>query len=240
MNMMRETGTSGWGVHISSDALLRTLRWAAIAAGIGLVMSAGVARAQEDEDDDSSISDKIIGGIMHGLGGINMDNAGIDYRERSPLVVPPRTDLPPPAPDPSSAANWPKDPDVQARQARAADRKKVTRPEEVLEAARPLTPSEMAPKRVRRTSSAAETAQPGNQSTNPMLSPTQLGVEGGFSKFFGGNTAQTAPFKGEPTRESLTQPPTGYQTPSPNYAYGTGPKEVMTNSANINPMTGKY
>jgi hypothetical protein len=239
MNAMRETGTSGWGVHMSSDALLRTLRVAAIAAGIGLIMSAGAARAQDDEEDDSSISEKIIGGLMHGLGGTNMDNTGIDYRERSPLVVPPRTDLPPPAPDPASAANWPKDPDVQARQARAAERKKVGRPEEILEAARPLTPSEMAPKRVKR-SSTGGVEQPGNQTTNPMLSPTQLGVEGGFNKLFGGNQAQIAPFKGEPPRESLTQPPVGYQTPSSGYAYGTGPKEVMTNSATINPMTGKY
>ena len=42
---------------------------------------------------------------------------------------------------------------------------------------------------------------------------------------FGGNKAEVAPFKGEPTREALTQPPAGYQTPSPNYAYGTGPKQ---------------
>jgi hypothetical protein len=32
-------------------------------------------------------------------------------------------------------------------------------------------------------------------------------------------------FKGEPARETLTQPPPGYQTPSPNYAYGVGLKE---------------
>jgi hypothetical protein len=97
----------------------------------------------------------------------------------------------------------------------------------------------MAPKRVKR-SSTGGVEQPGNQTTNPMLSPTQLGVEGGFNKLFGGNQAQIAPFKGEPPRESLTQPPVGYQTPSSGYAYGTGPKEVMTNSATINPMTGKY
>ena len=46
---------------------------------------------------------------------------------------------------------------------------------------------------------------------------------------FGGSKTETAPFKGEPTRESLTQPPPGYQTPSPNYAYGTGPKESLNN-----------
>ena len=49
---------------------------------------------------------------------------------------------------------------------------------------------------------------------------------------FGGNKTETAPFKGEPTRESLTQPPPGYQTPSPNYAYGTGPKESLNKEYN--------
>ena len=33
---------------------------------------------------------------MAGIGGTNMDSRGIDYRERSPLVVPPQLDLPPP------------------------------------------------------------------------------------------------------------------------------------------------
>ena len=70
--------------------------------------------------------------------------------------------------------------------------------------------------------------QPG-VSNNPILSPSQLGFTGSFSGLFGGNKAETAPFKGEPTRESLTQPPVGYQTPSPNFAYGTGPKESLNN-----------
>ena len=57
-----------------------------------------------------------------------------------------------------------------------------------------------------------------------MLSPSQLGVSSGmFKNIFGSNNkVETAPFKGEPTREDLTQPPAGYQTPSPNYAYGSG------------------
>ena len=237
---MRKTGTGGWAVQNPSAKWLRMARLAAVATGIGLIMSAGIARAEDDEEDDSSISEKVIGGIMRGLGGTNMENTGIEYRERSPLVVPPRLDLPPPdAGVEVKVTNWPKDPDLQARQARAAERKKTGRPEEILEAARPLTPAEMAPKRVKRTSSNG-TEQPGNQTTNPMLSPSQLGVSSGITKLFGGNSVQTAPFKGEPTRDSLTQPPTGYQTPSPNYAYGTGPKEVLQNSGNINPMTGKY
>ena len=58
------------------------------------------------------------------------------------------------------------------------------------------------------------------------------------SGMFGGSKTETAPFKGEPTRDSLTQPPTGYQTPSPNFAYGTGPKESLNKE--YNPAAGKY
>ena len=69
-------------------------------------MTTGAARAGDDDDDDKSFEEKIIGGIIAGIGGTNMDNRGIDYRERSPLVVPPRLDLPPPAAasDPSKIA----------------------------------------------------------------------------------------------------------------------------------------
>src|SRR5258706_15060526 len=88
---------SGQTVQKSSRALTRALRLAAIALGIGLVMTAGAARAQEDDEDDKTFEEKIIEGIMAGIGGTNMENKGIDYRERSPLVVPPKIDLPPPA-----------------------------------------------------------------------------------------------------------------------------------------------
>ena len=80
--------------------------------------------------------------------------------------------------------------------------------------------------------------QPGNSAANPILSPSQLGFDGKLNSLFGGNKAETAPFKGEPTRDSLTQPPVGYQTPSPNFAYGTGPKESLNKE--YNPAAGKY
>jgi len=70
-----------------------------------------------------------------------------------------------------------------------------------------------------------------------MLSPAQLGYTGGLMGMFKGNATETAPFKGEPTRDALTQPPTGYQTPSPNYSYGTGPKESLNTRYDI--MSGK-
>ena len=63
---------------------------------------------------------------MKGIGGTNMENSSIDYRERSPLVVPPKLDLPPPASAAAevNAPNWPKDPDEARRKAAIAARKK--------------------------------------------------------------------------------------------------------------------
>jgi hypothetical protein len=217
--------------------LRRGLRFAAIAFGIGLVMAAGPVRAADDDDDDKTFEEKIIEGIMRGLGGTNMENRGIEYRERSPLVVPPRLDLPTPAGAAADAKvpNWPKDPDEQRRKAAIAARKKENK--DPREQARVLTPAELA---VGKTAAKRETdpVQPGTNNNNPILSPSQLGFSGGFSGLFGGNKSETAQFKGEPTRESLTQPPPGYQTPSENYAYGTGPKETLNKE--YNPAKGKY
>jgi hypothetical protein len=221
-------------------ALTRGLRLAVVAAGIGLVMTAGAARAGDDDDeDDKTFEEKIIEGIMKGIGGTNMENQGIDYRERSPLVVPPRLDLPPPASTSAEvkAPNWPKDPDEQRRKAAIAARKKANK--DPIEASRLLTPSELAAQKSAKSSGGDSVDQPGgNPGTNAILSPSQLGYNGGFSGLFGGSKTETAPFKGEPTRESLTQPPPGYQTPSPNFAYGTGPKESLNKE--YNPAAGKY
>ena len=50
------------------------------------------------------------------------------------------------------------------------------------------------------------------------LPPSKLGTKKLFGWF--GNKGEQAPFTGEPERNSLTQPPPGYQTPSANYPYG--------------------
>jgi hypothetical protein len=238
---MREPGANGWIVQNSSGALTRTLRLAIVALGVGLVMTAGAARAQHADEDDKTFEEKIIEGIFAGIGGTNMDNRGIDYRERSPLVVPPKLDLPPPESVRSEvkAPNWPKDPDEARRKAAIERRKKENK--DPREASRVLMPSEL-DKRGPKTSNAGSDSadQPGGDlGANAILSPSQLGFEGGFSKIFGGSKVETAPFKGEPTRDSLTQPPPGYQTPSPNFAYGTGPKESL-NMKEYNPAKGKY
>ncbi|MCA1456232.1 hypothetical protein I6F35_23990 [Bradyrhizobium sp. BRP22] len=220
--------------------MTHALRLAAVALGIGLVMAAGPVRAGDDEDDedDKTFEEKVIEGIMKGLGGTNMENRGIDYRERSPLVVPPSLNLPPPATSAeANVPNWPKDPDVQRRKAAIAARKNTNK--DPREASRVLTPSELAQKSDKKSSGGESVDQPGgNPGANAILSPEQLGYKGGFSGLFGGSKTETATFKSEPTRESLTQPPPGYQTPSPNFAYGTGPKESLNKE--YNPAQGKY
>ena len=234
---MRKTEASGWTVQ---PRLTRAVWFAAVAFGIGLVMAAGPVRAADDEDeDDKTFEEKVIEGIMRGIGGTNMENRGIEYRERSPLVVPPKLDLPPPGSvaAEAKAPNWPKDPDEQRRKAAIAARKKDNK--DPVAAARILTPAELAAgKTVAPTRTNSDPVQPGTSATNSILSPSQLGYTSGLKGMFGGNKAETAPFKGEPTRDSLTQPPTGYQTPSSSFAYGTGPKESLNKE--YNPAAGKY
>jgi hypothetical protein len=234
---MRKTGRNGWDGPKASELLPRCVRLAAVTAGIAVVLSSGMARAQDD-DDDATFEEKFISNLMSGIGATNMDNKGIDYRERSPLVIPPKIDLPPPGSAVTEIRdpNWPKDPDVERHKELVAARKQRKPTSE--EGGRSILPSKLAA-HGSGTTRRADTDQPGKpQNDNPSLSPSQLGFTGKFLNFFGGNKPQTATFTGEPEREQLTQPPAGYQTPSPNYAYGTGPKEALGNTY-IDISTGK-
>src|SRR3954463_11836232 len=177
---MRDAGASRWMVQISR-LTVPALRVAAIALGVGLLITAGAARAEDDEDDDKTFEEKIIEGLMAGIGGTNMENRGIDYRERSPLVVPPKLDLRPPegAKAEIKAPNWPKDPDEARRKAAIAARKKDNKDPNY--ASRLLTKDEL---NAGRTAATARTnndpIQPGTSANNPVLSPSQLGYTGGL------------------------------------------------------------
>ena len=239
---MRKTDKGISGGKNSARALTRAARISAIALGVGLLMTSHAARAGDDDDDDKTFEEKIIEGVMRGLGGTNMDNTGIDYRERSPLVVPPKLDLPPPqtAAKEAKVPNWPKDPDEARRKAQIAARKKDNK--DPMYQSRILSPDEL---NKGRTAPGSGTVTPdsvvpgGEPGATAILSPSQMGFDS--SRIFGvfkGNTAEITQFKQEPPRESLTQPPPGYQTPSPNFAYGTGPKESLNKE--YAPDQGKY
>lgn len=230
------TGGIGSGLHLSPRLTARALRLAAVLLGVGLVLGIGPVHAQDEEEDDGkTFEQKLMDNLMGGLGGRKLEDGSIDYRERSPLVVPSKIDLPPPqSGKPKLAPNWPKDPDEAARKAaREASNQKAMSPEE---ARMPLMPSELN-KRAPRSKSTENNAPGSNNSNSPlMMLPSQLGYTGGlFSNPFGSTTTETEKFTSEPERTELTQPPSGYQTPSPNYAYGVGklkaPKEVCDSAS---------
>lgn len=246
--MMGETAKTGfqtsWYMPASTtparSATLRALRLTAVAFSLSLVLTASAAQAGDDDEPQQSVEQSFIGNLMKGLGGQSMDDSTINYRERSPLVVPSKTDLPPPeSKKMQPVANWPKDPDEQARREAIAASKEG--PVDPMVAARPLMPSELAAKPVKKQSSrTTEDVTPGGSiNPNPMLSPSELGFKNSmFSSMFGGGKPEVAQFKSEPTRDSLTMPPAGYQTPSPNFAYGSGPVKSETKEQ-YNPLTDK-
>ncbi|HXW28028.1 MAG TPA: hypothetical protein VEK55_01590 [Xanthobacteraceae bacterium] len=201
-----------------------TRRWAytmGAVMGLFLVTGHGTAIAQENDDDDT-FEQKIIKGVLGGIG-LDVGNPGIDYSARAPLVIPPNTDLPPPETAAATPPAWPK----EARRKKPTSSKKLDPNGSVRQA-----------DMERATASAAEmTSGPkpaaGASGTPPPPAdpvdntsdvggrplPASVVDKIGLFNIFG-NKAEQAQFVHEPPRVNLTQPPTGYQTPSPNYPYG--------------------
>jgi hypothetical protein len=194
----------------------------------------GSAFCQDADEEDVPLDTKLFRKFMHELG-FRRDGNGVDYRERAPLVVPPSRDLPPPQNEGPSAQNpaWPKDPDAARRRnaAAAAEKAKLRSSNDMIEESRPLRPDELDKGRGSTTTQTGRTQMPRTtEETARPLSPTELGqnknlLEGLFSSI-GPQKAESAPFTGEPPRTTMTAPPPGYQTPSPNYPYGIEPTQA--------------
>lgn len=234
MNGMNSLITNGARRRFGKfSGFTRTLMWLAV---IGAALNVSAARA--DDDDDRSADQRILGKLLNNLGLRNDSGGDIDYRERSPLVVPPAANLPAPEQQTTRTANWPKDPDV--RRAKEAARAARAPSKSLEEEGRPLTPAEL--NRGHRPGARSNDGSPGpGDPLNPMLSPAQLGAKG-IGSMFSGFKEEKATFTKEPDRNSLTQPPPGYQTPSPNFAYGVGPpKPVQSQVDDSRPLPpGKY
>jgi hypothetical protein len=206
-----------------TDTMTRLLHTVAAMAVLGILFAGQPAVAQED--DEPARDEGVIGNLMRGLGAGD-SSSGINYRERSPLVVPRKLDLPPPEQRRPETANWPKDPDVLEKRAAREAAKKRDRAQEA--DMRQMTRTQPEPDLgAARARTATVSPQPGLSEesrrindNNILLSPSQLGVTSSLSKLFGTKHDENVPFSGEPTRESLTQPPPGYQTPAAGYAYG--------------------
>ena len=212
--------------------LRRAAAGAAVALALALAWSAGSARAEDANDDENvPLDTKLFRQFMKDLGLSRSGDGLIEYRERAPLVVPPTRELPPPRDeaDVSKTPAWPKDPDVARRkQDLAAEKAKLKGNLSVEEQMRALRPDELdKPGAGEKKSADAKGASKSAEDTSRPLMPSDLGTK--TEKIFGSVWSsftpakpESAPFTGEPPREAMTAPPSGYQTPSPNYPYGVG------------------
>jgi hypothetical protein len=180
-----------------------------IAARIGLVCSVAAlslvgasARAEE------GVAFK---NLMANMGLVSPEKDPIRYRERAPLVLPPKMELPAPAAG-GLAANdpqWPKDPDVEAKRRRSAEERM------------PVTSSEIRRMSDNNARLSIDEIRAGRSQTSPttdpslhrgdnardvtVLSPDQLRAT---AKHNDDDDAKLADGV-EPTRRSLTEPPAG-------------------------------
>lgn len=184
---------------------------AAFSAGLMVMALAGAAPASAQEDNFTEQ-------MLTTLGLVAPPPPDIDYRERGPLVVPPSGNtLPPPRDAAAITQNpaWPKDYDSERKRKEEAAAKKARRFVNDNSQTRALGPAEMASTRTGIPSNHQAPAR-NAASREDWLKPAGL-------EFFGwGNKKEQAPvaFAGEPERQSLTEPPPGFQTPAEGAAYG--------------------
>jgi hypothetical protein len=194
-----------------------------------LALAGGIGHALAQEDDDDELPDtKFLKNMMQGLG-LKKDGdlkSGVTYQERPPLVVPPTRDLPVPQSADNAVrgnAAWPKDQDEQRRRAAAAKRKKDAKPFDWSDLSTQMNPRELQKGAATPKDEAMRKPQD-IEDAQRQYKPTELGYGGGLfgsvKEFFGGPANQTATFEAEPPRASLTDPPSGYRSPSPAQPYG--------------------
>jgi len=177
----------------------------------------------------------VLDSMMNLLGFNSGEEQPIEYRDRAPLVVPPKMQLPPPQASPADrAANWPKDPDAEYRKAVNNDTKLPVN----------LRPDRAAPNgRV----PVANVQRKPTANTGPLRvgeRETTLGESGWVSpdklkNFSGAKADEPQLLAGqEPTRNYLTDPPPGLRVPSSNAAI-TLPKKSLAKPAFISDQEEK-
>jgi hypothetical protein len=202
-------------------------RLARMACGCALACLLGVAAAGP-----ASAEDDFFSSVMHGLGLRNGTESGIDYRERSPLVIPPKRELP--APERASVESnpaWPVDPEIKAKKESAELESTGNSSQAIEDNSRPLRPDQLTPGRKfskksnARGNGSVANNNPGDNESGRVLRPSELGSNStlwGMFKGGPGTEDEIGKFTTEPPRASLTDPPSGYQTPSAAAPYGLG------------------
>jgi hypothetical protein len=208
------------------------------------------ARAEDGEEKKSIWDIDPVDDVMRGLGFKTLEEPDV-YRERSPLVIPPSRNLPPPQPKAANAVppSWPVDPNATKRK-EAAKAKLYTQANKSNQNSlnnefgngAPISPSELNKAGTEVTGSTRASGEPVDPRADPeaAMMPSKLGFTG--IKSFFNNTFNDKPelgtFTAEPPRADLTQPPTGYQTPSPTAPYGLINKKERYKTCDVDIASG--
>ncbi len=184
-----------------------------LAAAFAGILSATAAGAQE--------SGSVMRDTLSTLGLVEKEQAPIDYRERPPLVMPPKVDgkaLPAPR---AKVANpsWPKEPEVVARERELAERR-TPRGNQVQgrysDNNATLTPDEI------RGGRRADAQIPRSNEYKPGDSNRDSFWVNPFDLMKNATDERSEPSEVEPARDTLTEPPTGYRKP---------PRKVVRNAS---------
>ena len=189
---------------------------------------AGTAPVMAQEEGPTPLQ-RMLGNF--GLLAIPGDTPDIEYRERPPLVVPPGSELPlPQSPTDITAAvpDWPADPEIaRQREQKRYDQLPIDQRRGDFYSGRGLTPAEIRRGKVARTGTRTPMTSVGEEITaGREMQPAPKGFFGMFKY----EQEKPVAFTGEPPRTRLTEPPLGYQTPSPNAPYGVVEKDKPSNA----------
>ena len=174
-----------------------------------LAASAAVAAAMLGLSAAPAAAQNPIGELLQGFGILPNDQPEIEYRERPPLVVPPRTALREPEPGVEQrVGNWPVDPDVERRRKSASNRllpvpfahgnERPEMPASQLRGGRRANAAPQAPAR-----SAIE-----NERYELLYQPITQMTEADKRR---ADSARDLTPGSEPPRRSLSEPPAGYR-----------------------------
>ena len=176
---------------------------AAVAAFLSIAAFSGATPARAQASEDTNMLNSMLGFV-----GMQFDKEqdSIDYRARAPIVVPPRTDLPPPKAavrDPS----WPTDPDVvEARKAALDSRRPAPQ-------ITPNTRAELSQAELQKGQGPLPSDGPPDECQAGAGTPICLYTPWKVLKSMvtGVNTSDTVTPGPEPQRKYLTEPPPGYR-----------------------------
>ena len=220
-------------LRVSGAGFLRPYAHLSLLLGscaIALALAGSPARAMDDGDDN----------LVHeftSLLGINGDKSpDIDYRDRAPLVLPPKGKsglVKPKAAHTTIQPDWPNDPDeMKARKAAEEARMpiinvfKPTHPEEQDKAARLAS-------RVPNSEPTAPQVKSCNQKMCPPTPEEIAAVDKSLSGLTQTNAPNTTGLGQEPDREWLTEPPKGYRK----VTQLVDDKDPATDSGSSNPFS---